>query len=116
MAPRSVSPVIAMRLVSMKLSGTDLQHRKAFEDAAEQYRRYFNTHIDRWDERNSIGLRSFDDRYGNDALWQSVRQFHYRPQGAVEALRSALPELGILGCWAAATLLVLAAVARKVRV
>lgn len=111
-----LSPAMAMQLLSMKLSGTDLAHRRHFEEAAETYRRYVNTHIDTWDVANSTGLRSFDDKYGNDDLWQSIARFTYRPPSASAALYSALPELGILSGWVLLALVLLAGSARRLRI
>jgi ABC-2 type transport system permease protein len=110
-----LSPALAMQLISMKLAGTDLLHRKAFEDAAEEYRRYFNTMIDQWDAANSRGLRSFDERYAGDNVWRSVKAFDYRTPAADAALRSILPEgLTLLG-WLCATMAVLTIAARRMR-
>lgn len=110
-----LSPAVAMQLLSMKLSGTDLAHRRHFEEAAEAYRRTINTRIDEWDAANSRGLRSFDDRYGDDGLWQSINRFTYRPPTAETALDSALPEIAILTGWLLLALLLLAMAARSVR-
>ncbi|KWT91919.1 MULTISPECIES: DUF3526 domain-containing protein [unclassified Variovorax] len=96
------SPTVAMRAVSMKLSGTDLAHQRHFEEAAEQYRRRVNVRIDQWDMDNTRGLTSFDEKYAGDALWRSIDAFQYRPPDVVFALRAALPDLGILLAWAVA--------------
>jgi len=109
------SPALAMQLTSMKLAGTDLQHRGHFEEAAEAYRRRINTRIDEWDAAHSRGLRSFDDKYGNDALWQSMDRFTYEPPPAGSALLSAMPALGILALWAAAAMSLLVAAAWRLR-
>lgn len=109
-----LSPAIAARNVSMTLAGTDLGHRKTFEDAAERYRQYFNTHIDRWDAQKTVGLRSFEDRYAHNELWRSIKPFDYRAPGAKEAVLSTLPDLAILATWTVAALGLLAVVARRV--
>lgn len=109
------SPVVAMRLLSMKLAGTDLAHRRHFEDAAERYRRYVNTRIDEWDAANSRGLRSFEDKYGNDGVWQSIERFSYRAPASGFALRAALPEILILLAWVLAAAGLLALAGRRLR-
>lgn len=109
-----LSPAVAVRHISMKLAGTDLQHRKSFEDAAEQYRQRFNTQIDRWDAEATVGLRSFEDKYGNDELWRAIEPFEYRAPNAARAVMSALPELGTLAVWTVAALALLAVASRKV--
>ena len=110
-----LSPAVALRLASMKLAGTDIRHRKDFEDQAEAYRQYVNTAIDTWDAAHSRGMRSFEEKYAGNSVWQSIRRFEYLPPAAGTALRFALSELWVLCGWlaAAAGLLVLAT--RKVR-
>jgi len=109
-----LSPAIAIRLVSMKLTGTDLRHRKAFEQAAEQYRRRVNEYIDQWDAQSSVGLRSFEEKYARDDLWRSVAKFEYRSSSSRQAVLSALPELGILSAWVIAALIFLVFATRRV--
>jgi ABC-2 type transport system permease protein len=109
------SPALAMQLTSMKLAGTDLQHRRHFEEAAEAYRRRINTRIDEWDAAHSRGLRSFDDKYGNDALWQSMDRFTYKPLSAGSALRLAMPDASILALWCLMAMSFLAAAAWRLR-
>lgn len=110
-----LSPTVAMRLASMKFAGTDLAHRRHFEEAAEAYRQYVNTAIDRWDAANSQGLRSFEDKYAGNPLWQSVQRFAYRPPAAAFAFHSAAGALMLLGLWALASLLILSFCARRLR-
>lgn len=94
-----LSPGVALRLLSMKFAGTDTHHRKHFEDAAESYRQYVNTAIDRWDAGHSKGLRSFEEKYAGNTLWQSIRPFHYQPLPAGAALELAAPELAMIVGW-----------------
>lgn len=110
-----LSPTVAMRLASMTLSGTDLAHRRHFEEAAERYRQYVNGAIDEWDAANSRGLRSFEDKYAGNALWQSVRRFDYRPPSAGFVLRAAAGPLALLMLWSAIALALLAWCARRLR-
>ncbi|QGZ42237.1 ABC-2 type transport system permease protein [Pseudoduganella flava] len=109
------SPAVALQLASMTLAGTDLAHRRHFEDAAERYRRAFNTHIDRWDMTQTRGLTSFDERYGGRTLWQSVPRFDYRPPQAPAGIGWALRDMAALAAWAAAALSVLLAVAGRIK-
>ena len=109
------SPAVAMRLISMKLAGTDLAHRQHFEDAAEVYRRDVNTHIDEWDVAHSHGLRSFDDKYGSNAVWQSIEPFRYRIPSPAFALRLVLPELTILLGWLLLSALLLVVAGRRMK-
>lgn len=110
-----LSPTVALRLATMKFTGTDLAHRRHFEESAERYRQYVNTAIDRWDIVNSRGLRSFEDKYAGNAVWQSIRGFDYRPPGAAFAFGAARGDLALLAGWVLAAMLLLGACARKVR-
>lgn len=110
-----LSPTIALRLALSKFAGTDLAHRRHFEEAAEAYRQYVNTAIDRWDAANSRGLRSFEEKYASNALWQSVRPFSYRPPAAGFAFEAARGEGALLAGWVLAALLLLAACTRRIR-
>jgi ABC-2 type transport system permease protein len=109
------SPTVAMRAISMKLSGTDLAHQRHFEEAAEQYRRRVNVKIDQWDVDHTRGLTSFDEKYAGDALWRSADAFDYRPPDVVFALRAALPDLGVLLAWAVAACGLLGLAARRLQ-
>lgn len=115
LAAGALSPTVALRLASMKFAGTDIGHRKHFEDEAEAYRRQVNSAIDQWDAANSRGMRSFEDKYANNTVWQSIPRFEYRPLSANAALRQASSELGLLGAWLAAALLLLFSSVRKVK-
>lgn len=110
-----LSPTVALRLALSRFAGTDLAHRRHFEEAAEAYRQYVNTAIDRWDAAHSRGLRSFEDKYAGNALWQSVRPFSYRPPGAGFAFDAARGEGALLALWVLAALLLLAACTRRIR-
>lgn len=112
-AASAFSPVLAMRNVSMKLAGTDLSHQQHFEEAAERYRQDVNRFIDEWDARSTRGLTSFESKYADDGLWQSVRPFDYQPPTVGFALRRAAADLAILCAWAAAALVLLVAAARR---
>ena len=109
------SPTVAVQLLSARLAGTDLAHRRHFEDAAEAYRQRFNTHLDRWDAANTRGVTSFEERYAGDALWRSVPPFEYRPPSAGFALRAGAIEIAILAGWLAGALGLLAVCARRWR-
>lgn len=115
LAAGALSPTVALRLASMKFAGTDIAHRKHFEDAAERYRRYVNTAIDQWDIAHTRGLRSFEDKYADNALWQSIARFDYRPPSAGAALRMAAGPLLLLAAWLALALALTCIAARGVK-
>lgn len=111
----AISPYALMRSVSSALAGTDLAHRRHFEAAAEDYRERFTTLIDEWDLRSTRGVTSFESRYAGDALWQSMPPWTYAPPGLGFALRTAGPDLLMLGLWLAALLAGLRAGARRLK-
>lgn len=112
-AASALSPVAAMRAVSMKLAGTDLSHQRHFEESAEAYRQAINRQVDEWDAANSRGLTSFESKYADDAVWRAVPPFRYTAPGAAFAVCQALPDLAVLASWLAASLLALRLATRR---
>jgi len=108
------SPMAPMRAIGSALAGTDLAHRRHFEDAAEQYRQRFTTLMDEWDLRATRGVTSFDSKYAGDAQWQAMPVWTYEPPGIGFALRSAWPDFAALALWLVAALTALALTARRV--
>ena len=100
----AISPYAAMRAIGGALAGTDLAHRRHFEDAAEQYRQTFTTRMDEWDRDATRGLTSFESRYAGDAQWRAIPDWTYEPPGWRFALRAAGPDLGLLALWLMAAL------------
>ncbi|MFX1679018.1 DUF3526 domain-containing protein [Mitsuaria sp. CC2] len=100
----AISPYASMRAVGGALAGTDLAHRRHFEDAAEQYRRTFTTRMDEWDRDATRGLTSFESRYAGDAQWRAVPPWTYEPPGWRFALHAAWPDLQLLALWLAAAM------------
>ncbi|MDH0867922.1 DUF3526 domain-containing protein [Mitsuaria sp. GD03876] len=96
------SPMAPMRAIAGALAGTDLAHRRHFEDAAEQYRQRFTTLMDEWDLQATRGVSSFDSKYAGDAQWQAIPVWSYEAPGLDFALRDAMPDLVALGLWLAA--------------
>jgi len=111
-----LSPTIAIRLLSMKLSATDLNHRRHFEEQAELYRRYYVKHVDAWDANHSKGLTSYGSRYGNDALWQSVERFTYQQPDLSFVLSNAAKELVYLSVWVLISIVLLFLSVRRIYV
>jgi ABC-2 type transport system permease protein len=98
----AISPYAPMRAVGSALSGTDLAHRRHFEEAAEQYRQTFTTRMDQWDRDATRGLTSFESRYAGDAQWRAIPPWTYEPPGWRFSVNTALPDLGLLALWFAA--------------
>ncbi|OWQ85653.1 hypothetical protein CDN99_21450 [Roseateles aquatilis] len=109
----AVSPFPAMQGVSAALAGTDLAHRRDFEDAAERYRQRFTTLMDEWDAQATRGVVSYETRYAGDAQWQAMPPLRYAAPGVRFALNAAGPDFGVLALWLAAALGGLLLSARK---
>jgi ABC-2 type transport system permease protein len=109
------SPVVALRSAMMAFAGTDLAHHRAFEVQAESYRKAFTLRLDEWDLSARAGVVSFEERYGGDAVWQSIAPFRPETPRWTAALRAAAPDLLILLAWATAAVALLLASGRRVR-
>lgn len=109
------SPAIPLAATSAALSGTSLAHQRHFEEAAEQYRKAFNTAIDEWDMAHTHGQVSYEAEYAADSVWQSVRPFQYTPPSLGFSMRNAWPDLMLLGGWAVAAIGLLGVAARRWR-
>jgi ABC-2 type transport system permease protein len=96
-----ISPLIAVRSVSMAMAGTDLTHLRGFTEAAERLRRVLNKEMN---ENLAYGSRAGQYYYFQETnLWTQVPEFDYRPPSASAALRpQLLPFLLLLGWFGAA--------------
>jgi ABC-2 type transport system permease protein len=108
-----LGPTIAMRSVSMTLSGMDLAHQRHFEDAAEHYRHYFIGLTDDWDRERSHGTGR--GAQGHDSDWGSVKAFGYTPPSISFALHHALFDLLVLLAWLVAALMWLLFSAKRLK-
>ncbi len=108
-----VSPVIAIRNISMTLSGSSLADQKHFEAASETYRRHVNTTIDEWDLHHTQGIVSFEVQYSDADLWQSIGTFSYVPLHWTRSVSHALPDFFVLLGWVIFAGLVLKKTARR---
>ncbi len=108
-----LGPSIAMRSVSMTLSGMDLAHQRHFEDAAENYRHYFIGLTDDWDRERSHGTEH--GAQGHDDDWASVKAFRYQSPPVGFALQHALADLLVLLAWLVAALIALLFSAKRLK-
>jgi ABC-2 type transport system permease protein len=90
------APMLAMRSLSMGLSGTDFQQHRDFTLAAEQYRRdiqrVMNDDIMMNQKKGTVYLA---DR----SLWSQVAEFEYRARPASWVLRNHVISTVVLGVW-----------------
>jgi ABC-2 type transport system permease protein len=113
-----VSPVIAVRSLSMALSGTDFSQHRDFSEAAERQRRIIQEVVSQDLIKNAdpLGDRHFSYR-ASPTLWAKVPEFDYRLPRIGFALARHWPSLVVLAAtFLLAVGLALAAVSRRLRV
>jgi ABC-2 type transport system permease protein len=97
-----LSPVLALRRVSMALAGTDGPAYQRFLDQAERHRYTLVQTLNRLqaEQMTLAGDRSSrDDRIGREH-WQGIAGFSHRPEAVAPRLARALPAAVVLMAWA----------------
>lgn len=91
------SPLIALRPLSMSLSGTDLALHRAFTEQAEGFRRQFIAQINDYYTANG----TFDDWSftADQTLWKQIPPFVWTPPSMVATLAPQGPNLLLLLGW-----------------
>lgn len=110
-----LSPVIALRRLSMAAAGTDLENYRRFVEQAERHRYRLVQELNRLQAEK---LSYASDRSSRDSRisaehWQGMADFHYEAAAPREALRRAAPAAGVLLLWLAGLAAVLALAARR---
>ncbi len=96
-----VVPLLAVRSLSMALTGTDVEHHRAFATAAEQYRRDL---VQRMNDDMARHSRTGDRTYeAPTELWATVPPLQYTAPGLGAALASQRWSLAVLALWLAAS-------------
>ncbi|MEE4360739.1 MAG: DUF3526 domain-containing protein [Pseudomonadales bacterium] len=118
-----LSPLLAVRHLSMAAAGTDLVNHHRFVDAAEAYRFDF---VQRLNRLHAEALTLADDlARSRDAQaeqrtrisaenWARMPDFSFEVAPAVERVRASLPLAGVLFLWTLAATALLALVRRRV--
>jgi len=97
MAGAVVSPLLAIRSLSMALAGTDLAHHRHFAAAAETYRRALNKMMN---EDYMYNSRGTDPLYAaGQALWARAPDFEYTFPSIGTAMASQAAAAMILTGW-----------------
>lgn len=96
-----VSPVIALRRLSMAAAGTDLQNYRRFVEQAERHRYRLVQELNRLQAEK---LSFAGDRFSRDSRishshWHGFADFRYEASPPAEALRRAAPAAGVLLLW-----------------
>jgi len=101
-----VSPVLAIRSLSMALAGTDVAQHVHFQTAAEQYRRRLMTAMNGEIITKAEGT---DFEYRADSTtWANVPPFTYVAPGVGWVVERHIPAILLLGVWAASLMLLTA--------
>lgn len=93
----ALSPMLALRSISMAVAGTDVTRHRHFADAAEEHRRKMVKFLNDDLTHNAAGS---DFGYLADReLWQETPRFSYQPPGLDQVLLRQLPAFGWLTVW-----------------
>jgi ABC-2 type transport system permease protein len=93
-----VAPLMAIRSVSMGLSGTDFAQFRDFSVAAEKYRRMF---IEVMNEDIVHAAKTEGPYLADEKLWAKVPAFSYEAPPVATVLSQQKWSLGLLAAWAA---------------
>jgi ABC-2 type transport system permease protein len=95
----AISPVLAVRALSMAIAGTNVEQHRAFAEAAESYRRLL---VKAMNEDQAQHSRTGDwDYQAPPELWASLPPFDYEAPSVGTALRGEATALAVLGAWLA---------------
>jgi ABC-2 type transport system permease protein len=92
-----VSPLLAVRSLSMAFAGTDTAHHRHFADAAESHRRALVDMLNR-DFAEKAGAAGWDYKASRE-LWERAPALAYRPPSAAWVIRRQAVSLGALVGW-----------------
>jgi ABC-2 type transport system permease protein len=91
------APLLAVRSISMGLSGTDVEHHRAFAESAERYRRMLIAKMNGYMAEHS---RTGDwDSKAPTTLWAEVEPFAYEAPQISQAMAVHLPAIWLLAGW-----------------
>jgi ABC-2 type transport system permease protein len=92
-----LSPVVAIRSLSMAFAGTDYAHHRYFADAAEKHRRDLVEMLNR-----ELGQKGGADGWSYKAgreLWERAPAFHHTPPDMAWVVRKQMVSLVALAAW-----------------
>jgi ABC-2 type transport system permease protein len=92
-----VSPLLAVRSLSMAFAGTDTAHHRHFADAAEGHRRALVDMLNR-DFAEKAGSAGWDYKASRE-LWERAPTLAYAPPSAAWVIRRQAVSLGALAAW-----------------
>ncbi|MBM4184591.1 MAG: DUF3526 domain-containing protein [Gemmatimonadetes bacterium] len=106
----ALSPLLAVRALSMGLAGTDVEQHRHFAAAAEAYRRSLVKAMNDDLAFSSVGVAAYA---AGPELWESVPAFTYEAPRLASVLGSRTMSLIVLGLWVLGSLLVAAGAVRR---
>ncbi|MEM7049216.1 MAG: DUF3526 domain-containing protein [Acidobacteriota bacterium] len=110
----ALSPMLAVRALSMAIAGTDVSRHRDFAQAAESHRRILVKFLND-DLTHNAGEAAFG--YLADVeLWRAAPTFTYQPPGLAGVLRQQIPAFAWLGLWLAAATILAARAGRRLQV
>jgi ABC-2 type transport system permease protein len=112
----AVSPVIALRRLSMAFASTDLSSHRSFLNQAEQHRYKLVQSLNRLQaEKMTMAQdRSSRDNRISHTHWHGLAQFQHLPESSHSALRRAAPAAAALLAWLVASIALLGLAARRI--
>ena len=107
-----LSPLIAVRALSMAMAGTDPYAQYHFSRAAEDHRRQF---VRQLNEKQAVDGAGKGFYVAPADSWEAIPTLHYHPPPTGAVLRRHRADLAVLALWAALPFLLAQRVARKAR-
>jgi ABC-2 type transport system permease protein len=107
------APALAIRSVSMGLSGTDFPQHSHFTKAAEDYRRLINREMNMDLAYNAKGKQVY---MAGQELWEKIPDFTYTAPDLSWVLSHLTTSFGMLALWAGVAAIAASVAARKVQV
>jgi ABC-2 type transport system permease protein len=109
-----ITPFLAIRNLSMALSGTDFNSHLTFTKAAEHYRRAFVKKMNKDMELNHKPGVAYGDYKLDSEMWASIEPFNYQLPKVGSILAQQWRSIAALGSWLVALLLVSSYTTRKI--
>ena len=107
-----LSPLPAVRLLSMGMAGTDIRHHRSFAQAAESYRRAYVKQMN-----DDLAYNSNKDPlyFAGRELWEKTPRFSYGFPSGADAVAWQRGNLAILAVWLAGAILLLVLAATRLK-
>lgn len=108
-----IAPALAIRSISMAMSGTDFPQHSHFAKAAEEYRRLINREMNMDLADNAKGKPVY---MASQSLWEKIPEFHYVAPDLGWVLTKQTVSLTMLALWLAFAAFAATGAARRLKV